>query len=167
MKYNNSSKIFCPKNFVDVFTKKCPLINEQSPPMHFSTYEMVKFILDTFHDELNLKKNIINEDNEDIEAKEKEKLDLSNDKEVLVKFLTKITNNNNSLISKLFYGLTKTKCVCNECGNTKYDFDYYSYLYFDLPKIKKYMSESKFKVKNSAFLSLNDCLNYPRIEINL
>ena len=57
MKYNNTSKIFCPKNFVDVFTQKCPLINEQSPPLYFNTYEMMKFILDTLHDELNIKKN--------------------------------------------------------------------------------------------------------------
>jgi len=166
MKYNNTSKIFCPKNFVDAFTQKCPLINEQCPPMYFSTYEMVKFILDTFHDELNIKKNSIIED-EDIEPKEKNKLDLSNEKYVLVKFLTKFTNNNNSLISKLFFGLIKTKCVCNECGSSKYYFDYYSYLYFDLAKIKKYMDESKFKAKNSGFIGLNDCLNFQRREINL
>ena len=164
LKYNNTSKIFCPKNFVDVFTQKCPLINEQSPPMYFNTYEMVKFILDTLHDQLNIKKNSINGD---IDSKEKTKLDLSNEKDVLVKFLTEFTNNNNSLISKLFFGLIKTKCICNECGYTKYDFDYYNCLYFDLSKIKQYMNESKFKAKNSGFITLNDCLNFQRREINL
>ena len=165
MKYGNTSIIFCPKNFVDIFLEKCELINEKSPPVYFNMNEMLKFILDNFHDELNKKKqtNL----NENLILKEKESIDLSNEREVLVNFLKDFTNNNSSLISKLFFGLKKSKCICNECGNTKYNFDFYNYLYLDLPKIRNYIMNNKFKRKFSSFLSINDCLDYLRRDINL
>ena len=165
MKYGNTEKIFCPKNFVDIFLEKCPLINQKSPPLYFSMNEMLKFILDNFHDELNKKKQ--NNINENISLKEKNDIDLSDEKGVLVNFLKDFTNNNSSLISKLFFGLTKMQCICNKCGNTKYNFDSYNYLYFDLPKIKNYSMNNRFKRKFSAFLSINDCLDYLRRDINL
>ena len=165
MKYNNNSRIYSPINFVDTFNQMCPLINQENPPTYFNIYEMLKFILDNFHNELNIKK--MNISNEFDNLKEGNKIDLSNEKEVLVQFLTKFTNNNNSIISKLFFGLTKSKYVCNLCGNTKYYFDYYSYLYFDLPKIKKYLAKDKSNGKIISFISLNDCFDYLRRDINL
>ena len=162
MKFNNNSKVFCPKNFVGSFIQMCPLINNKSPHFYFSTNEMVKFILDTFHNELNIKKS-----NCESDLKEKKEIDISNEKEVLLQFLTKFTNSNNSLISKLFYGLTKSKYICNKCWSIKYNFDYYNYLYFDLPKIKKFIKESKLNTRNDGYLTLYDCLDYQRREINI
>ena len=165
MKYDNKSRTYYPKNFVDTFNQMCPLINVENPPQYFNIYDMIKFILDTFHSELNIKK--MNSSNQFGELNEENEIDLSNEKDVLVKFLTKFTNNNNSLISKLFFGLTKYKYVCNKCGNTKYDFDYYSHIYFDLPKIKKYFSNNKSHGKIIGFISIKDCLDYLRRDINL
>ena len=165
MKYDNKSRTYYPKNFVDTFNQMCPLINKENPPQYFNIYDMIKFILDTFHSELNIKK--MNSSNQFGELNEENQIDLSNEKDVLVKFLTKFTNNNNSLISKLFFGLTKYKYVCNKCGNTKYDFDYYSHIYFDLPKIKKYFSNNKSHGKIIGFISIKDCLDYLRRDINL
>ena len=165
MKYDNKSKTYYPKNFVDTFNQMCPLINVENPPQYFNIYDMIKFILDTFHSELNIKK--MNSSNQFGELNEENEIDLSNEKDVLVKFLTKFTNSNNSLISKLFFGLTKYKYVCNKCGNTKYDFDYYSHIYFDLPKIKKYFSNNKSHGKIIGFISIKDCLDYLRRDINL
>ena len=165
MKYDNKSRTYYPKNFVDTFNQMCPLINVENPPQYFNIYDMIKFILDTFHSELNIKK--MNSSNQFGELNEENEIDLSNEKDVLVKFLTKFTNSNNSLISKLFFGLTKYKYVCNKCGNTKYDFDYYSHIYFDLPKIKKYFSNNKSHGKIIGFISIKDCLDYLRRDINL
>ena len=165
MKYDNKSRTYYPKNFVDTFNQMCPLINVENPPQYFNIYDMIKFILDTFHSELNIKK--MNSSNQFGELNEENQIDLSNEKDVLVKFLTKFTNSNNSLISKLFFGLTKYKYVCNKCGNTKYDFDYYSHIYFDLPKIKKYFSNNKSHGKIIGFISIKDCLDYLRRDINL
>ena len=165
MKYDNKSRTYYPKNFVDTFNQMCPLINGENPPQYFNIYDMIKFILDTFHSELNIKK--MNSSNQFGELNEENEIDLSNEKDVLVKFLTKFTNSNNSLISKLFFGLTKYKYVCNKCGNTKYDFDYYSHIYFDLPKIKKYFSNNKSHGKIIGFISIKDCLDYLRRDINL
>ena len=165
MKYDNKSRTYYPKNFVDTFNQMCPLINVENPPQYFNISDMIKFILDTFHSELNIKK--MNSSNQFGELNEENEIDLSNEKDVLVKFLTKFTNSNNSLISKLFFGLTKYKYVCNKCGNTKYDFDYYSHIYFDLPKIKKYFSNNKSHGKIIGFISIKDCLDYLRRDINL
>ena len=162
MKYNNNSKIFSPQKFVDIFNRMCHLTTKDSSHNYFRTHEIVKFILDTFHDELNIKK-----DKENTILKDEKKIDISNEKEVLVSFLTKFTNTNNSLISKLFYGLTKSKCICDSCWKKKYAFNYYNFLYFDLPKIKKYMKETKYKNKNIEFLNLDDCFDYQRREINI
>ena len=164
-KYDNKSKIYSPKNFVETFLNMYPLKNYETPVIYLNMNEMFKFILETFHNELNIKKK--NNIKENTDSKEENKNDLSNEKEVLVKFLTKFTENNNSLISKLFYGLTKFKCICDKCGSTKYDFDYYNHLYFDIHKIKEYMKNNKFKRKNIGFLSINDCLDYQRRDINL
>ena len=162
-KFNNNTRKYSPQTFVDTFLNMYPPDNSQG---YLSTFKIVKFILKTFHDELNVRKNGNNiKDEEDIDNNNK--IDNTNEKEVLVNFLTKLTENNNSLISKLFFGLTKLKCVCNDCGNMTYAFDYYSYLYFDLIKIKKYHMNNKFNNNKSIFLSLNDCLDYYTRTINL
>ena len=161
LKYNNDEIIYCPINFVSTFIQTCPLINEEDVPIYFNTYDMVKFILETFHEQLNIKKDNINNDIKD------EPINISDEKNVLVNFLTKFTNNNNSLISKLFYGLIKSKCICNGCGNNQFYFDYYSYLYFDLPKIFKYVMDNKILNKKRSILNLYDCFDYQRREINL
>ena len=165
MKFNNNSRKYSPKLFVETFLNMYP---QKIPNTYLSTLKIVKFIMETLHDELNIKKINDDEDSDDIDNdNDIDNIDNSNEKEVLVKFLTKLTENNNSLISKLFYGLIKIKCVCNNCGNSTYAFDYYSYLYFDLIAIKKYMLNNKFGNNNSLFLSLNDCLDYYRRPITI
>ena len=164
-KYDNKTKIYSPKNFVETFLNMYPLTFKETPVIYLNTNEMFKFILETFHNELNIKKR--NSISNNTDSKEENKIDLSNEKEVLVKFLTNFTENNNSLISKLFYGLTKFKYVCDKCGSTKYSFDYYNHLYFDLHKIKEYLMNNKFTKKKIGFISLNDCLDYQRRNINL
>ena len=161
MKFNNNTKKYSPSLFFQTFTSMYPQDIEKP---YLNTLKIFKFIIETFHDELNMKKNEGNDNDEGVDEVE---IDKSNEKEVLVKFLTKLTENNNSLISKLFYGLIKYKCICNDCGNNLYAFDYYSYLYFDLIRIKNYLLNSKFNTKKRIILSLNDCLDYYRRPINL
>ena len=163
-KFNNNSRKYSPVQFVETFLNMYPLEN---PNTYISNLKIIKFILETFHEELNNKKNDNeNEEDEDIDEDNND-IDNTNEKEVLVKFLTKLTENNNSLISKLFYGLIKLRCECENCGNSIYAFDYYSYLYFDLLKIKKHMLNSQFKNNNSIFLSLNDCFDFYRLPQSL
>ena len=171
IKFNNTSRKYSPEIFVQTFLNLYP---QENPTNYINTLKIVKFMIETFHDELNIKKNNTEDDedsvldNEEEEKNEKENnFDNSNEKDVLVRFLTKLTENNNSLISKLFFGLIKYKCVCNKCGNMIYAFDYYSYLFFDLLKIRQYKSNNKFGNNNSNFLSLNDCLDYFCRPINI
>ena len=161
MKFNNNSKKYSPSAFFETFTNMYP---QEIDKPYLNTLKIVKFIMETFHDELNMKKD---EENDSDEIEDEAEVDKSNEKEVLVKFLTKLTENNNSLISKLFYGLIRYKCICNDCGNILYAFDYYSYLYFDLIKIKSHSLRNKLSNSKSIFLSLNDCFDYYRRPINL
>ena len=160
--YNNTRK-YSPELFVETFLTLYP---QENPKSYLSTLKTVNYILETFHDELNIKKNIIDDIKND-NLEEKDEIDKSNEEKVLVEFLTKLTKNNSSLISKFFFGLTKSKCVCNECGNMTYSFDSYSYLYFNLLKIKKYMLNNKFRNNNSICLSLYDCFDYYQRPFNL
>ena len=160
LKFNNNEKKYSPDLFVDTFNDLYP---QDDQAAYLRTILLVKFIMETFHDELNIKKDDEDKDNKD----NRNDIDISNEKEVLVKFLTKITKNNNSLISKLFYGLIKLKCICNECGNSIYGFDYYSFLFFDLLKVKKYYLNNKFASNKSYCLSLNDCFDYYNRALNL
>ena len=160
MKFNNNSKKYSPAEFFQTFNDMYP---QDIDKPYLNTLKIVKFIMETFHDELNIKKD----EEMDIDEEEELKNGKSNEKEILVKFLTKLTENNNSLISKLFYGLIKYKCICDDCGNILYAFDYYSYLYFDLIKIKAYLQNNELSNSKSIILSLNDCFDYYRRPINL
>ena len=160
MKFNNNERKYSPDLFVDTFNDMYP---QEDQAAYLRTILLVKFIMETFHEELNTKKC-----DEDKDSKEsKNNIDISNEKEVLVNFLTKLTKNNNSLISKLFYGLIKLKCVCNQCGNALYGFDYYSFLFFDLLKVKKFYLNNKLGNNKSYLLSLNDCFDYYNRALNL
>ena len=161
MKFKKKKKKYSPAAFFETFTSMYP---QEIDKPYLNTLLIVKFIMETFHDELNMKKD---EENDSEEIDDETEVDKCNEKEVLVKFLTKLTENNNSLISKLFYGLIKYKCICNDCGNILYAFDYYSYLYFDLIKIKSHLQNNKLSNSKSIFLSLNDCFDYYRRPINL
>ena len=46
LKYNNTSKIYSPQNFVDTFIQMCPLINKEELPIYFSEYEKRNSILE-------------------------------------------------------------------------------------------------------------------------
>ena len=74
--------------------------------LYIDSKDIIKFLIEELHNELNTKKifsnkNFLNDINSNYESQ--------NEKEALYKYLEEFTKNNNSLISKNFYGLLKQK----------------------------------------------------------
>ena len=96
------------------------------------------FLLEKMHKELN-RKNIIAGKNIDqyvVNAiyRKEEKDNESDKNEMLKKFNTYTQDNLNSVISNLFYGITKVKRLCKQCKNGFYSFNNVFCSAFDLTK---------------------------------
>ena len=106
--------------------------NEEIDPLYFLLY-----LLEEIHKELNPKKKVI-EDKENEKNKyvinlkfNEESEDKGNKMKVLNNFI-KSQENQDSPIYHLFYGLIKTKIVCQVCKNSNYSFSNFSYVIFDI-----------------------------------
>ena len=118
------------------------------------------FILEKMHKELNVKKttNVENPTaNEQYVINSiyrmEEKDDKTNKTEMWNKFESYINENLNSVISRLFYGITKIKRVCKQCKNGFYSFNNLFCSVFDLTK----------QQSNNNF-NLRDALNQVNFE---
>jgi ubiquitin C-terminal hydrolase len=116
---------------------------------------LLNLIIEGLHKELNTKKNA----NPLIDDKQFEGV---NEKEALCKYLENFTKNNNSIISKYFYGLIKKKIICQGCKKEKYNFKCYSFLNFDLVEIKKFINQSNRSIKLYDFF---DYYNKPEYHV--
>ena len=130
--------------------------------------DLLKFLFKQFHKELNTKGAIINNDDNNNKEDSFEQYDRV---KVFNKFLLYFTNNNCSIISNNFYGITE---INKECFNCKqffmnqyiilkpiiYEFKIYNMLIFPLDEIKK----EKIKIiKNNEKIneiSIYDCFEY-------
>ena len=99
------------------------------------------FILEKMHKELNKKKTSIVKNNNPNEQyvinsiyRMEEKDDKTNKTEMWNKFNSYISENLNSVISSLFYGINKVKRVCKQCKNGFYSFNNLFCSAFDLTK---------------------------------
>ena len=106
--------------------------------------DLINFLLEKFHSELNLINKDNNYDKNDLNFTQNDQLDES---KMLNIFKKEFKMNFNSIISELFYGTLETKSQCLKCKNTKYNFQVYSFIEFPLEKVNKYCFE-KGKRKN-------------------
>ena len=116
---------------------------------------LIDFFIKKLHKELNTKKISTNAINNVYESQ--------NEKEALCKYLEEFTKNNNSLISKNFYGLIKHKIICQACKTERYKFELYTYLSFNLSQVKNFIlkEDKQNKQKNNKFiLKLEDCFDF-------
>ena len=117
--------------------------------------EFLNYLILQLHDELNTKKNNIeNDQNENLT----QNIASKSENDVLDDFLQSFTNKNNSIISKTLYGLKKQTFYCNQCQNSFYSFQCYSYLHFDIDKVVE-NKQNKYH-RDDVEVTLNDCLDY-------
>ena len=126
--------------------------------LYIEPKNIINFLIEELHKELNTKKRMSNIQLNTI----KNKFESENEKEALCKYLEDFTKNNNSLISKNFYGLLKNKITCQGCKNEKYNFEFYTFLSFNLSQVKNFISKEKNNNKkdNKTILKLSDCFDY-------
>ena len=116
----------------------------------------IDYLIRKMHDELNTKKNI--NQNNDINENLNKNIQMKEESDVLTEFLDDFTKKNNSIISKALYGLSKIHFYCNQCQNSFYNYQCYSYLYFDLNVVLHY-KQNKYN-RDDVSLTLLDCLDY-------
>jgi ubiquitin C-terminal hydrolase len=110
------------------------------------TKDLILFILETIHNELNEINNSINGNNNFANP-----LDYNS---VFVNFSIFFRKNYNSIISNLFYGMNNSMMTCCTCQRTIHNVQCFNILIFPLEEVRKY------KGYNQNIVSLNDCFDY-------
>ena len=151
-KFNNISGVYSLSSFLDLIIEKLKE-NKQylNHKIYYKSEDLLNIIIEGLHKELNTKKNICS-------LIDEKQFEGTNEKEALCKYLEMFTKNNNSIISKYLYGLIKKKIICQGCKKEKYNFKCYSFLYFNLLDIKKFINQNN---RNIQLQDFSDYYNKP------
>ena len=125
---NNSA--YSPNSFKEVLSKENPLFAGIAAN---DSKDLINFLLERFHQELNDVKPNKNNNNNIINPQ-----DQTNEQFMLNAFLEEFKEKYNSPISSMFYGLMETKSQCLGCNVLKYNFQVYSFLEFPLQQVNQY-----------------------------
>ena len=113
------------------------------------------FLIEKLHQELNIVKNLI-QFYIDYTQFEKDSFD---ENEALQNFINDYTKKNKSIISVTFYGINRSTMKCNICNKTKYSFQTFNLLIFQLKKVKEFMIKA-FKHNNNDVLNIYDVFDF-------
>ena len=130
--FTTEKKYIAPKLFKKIIGKLNPLFEG----MHAAdAKDLIFFLLEKLHQELNKITNIKEETNIDYVQLEKDSFD---ENKMLQHFIKDYTEKNKSIISDTFYGIIRSTMKCNNCGKIKYSFQTFNLLIFQLKNIKEY-----------------------------
>jgi ubiquitin C-terminal hydrolase len=163
---NKNNKSYSPINFYQKLNEinKSFILNKPN-----DSKDLLKFIFKQFHKELNTKTIKQNNKNNKTDSNF-EKYDRA---KTFNNFLKDFTNNNCSIISNNFYGITEINIECLKCKEfflkegimmkpIIYDFKIYNMLIFPLEEIKTMKNKSNNKIKNNDKFSIYDCFEFLR-----
>ena len=163
---NNKNKNYAPEDFKNKISKMNPLFEGIAAN---DAKDLVNFIIMTLHEELN-KANNINLNNNVI-------IDQTNKMALFQNFAQNFTNNNQSIISDLFYSMNCNITECSNCNIKLYNYQIYFFLVFPLEEVRKfknqynnnynYNNQFNFYLQNNYNIQNNnnevniyDCFNY-------
>ena len=95
--------------------------------------DLIFFIIERLHLELNPK---IQQQNSNINFLQQE-INSTDPNLMLQLFYKDFSEKNNSIVSHIFYGITRSTMTCSFCGITKYSFQTFNLLIFQLKKVKE------------------------------
>ena len=127
----DNEKAYSPNSFKDVLSKENPLFAGIAAN---DSKDLINFLLERFHQELNVVNNINNINNDS----NINQPDQTNEQLMLKLFLDEFKEKFNSIISTLFYGILETKSQCQGCNVIKFNFQVYSFLEFPLEQVNQY-----------------------------
>jgi len=154
---NNNNKPYSPNDFKEKLSEENPLFAGIAAN---DSKDLIIFLLERLHKELNTNKNM-NIINNNINNQA-----LQLDKNIMLNiFINEFKEQNNSIISDLFYGVLGITNKCTKCNQTKYNFQVYNYVEFYLEKINQYYfsigKRNNFMLNNkNPDIDLYECFNY-------
>ena len=135
--FTTKNKNIAPKLFKKIIGKLNPLFEG----MHAAdAKDLIFFLLETLHKELNKIK--INSEEPNIDYAQLEK-DSFNENLMLQHFIKEYTEKNKSIISDTFYGIIRSTMKCNNCNQTKYSFQTFNLLIFQLKNVKEFNQNTR------------------------
>ena len=147
---NKNIKYYSPNQFKDVISEMNSLF---AGIQANDSKDLILFLLETMHNELNLENkninNINNQENyvDDIQAQYNYEMALKN-------FSNYFKEKYNSIISTLFYGMFNSITCCQNCNVVLNNVQCYNILIFPLQKVKEY------KMKMDNIVDLYECFDY-------
>ena len=132
--YMNNNNPFSPIDFIKVISQD----NQYKGNESSDSKDVIDFLLDKLHKELNIVKDDDNNNNDaDFNSIiNNENIQLDEDK-LYQNFKKYYNKNYNSIISDLFYGIRGKKIKCKNCNTIRYNYDVFSYIEFPLEKISR------------------------------
>ena len=123
--------------------------------------DLINFLLERFHQELNTAKKNNNENNNEIIN-----INQMDEQQTLKVFIEDYFKNNKSIILDCFYGILETRSKCSGCNITKYNFQIYSFLEFPLQEVNNYMYQNGRRMSlvnndgSNPDINLYECFDY-------
>ena len=139
---NKKIKYFVPQEFKNIISDMNPLFEGIQAN---DTKDLILFILETIHNELNIIKNI-NIDDDDINPKDYNS--------VFKSFFLYFQKNYNSIISNLFFGMNNSMMTCCNCNITVHNVQCFNILFFPLEEVRK------FKGIQQNVVNIYDCFDF-------
>jgi ubiquitin C-terminal hydrolase len=151
---NSSNNYFKPKKFKKKISSMNPLFEGVQAN---DAKDLVNFIIMTLHEELNKAKKYQNNFVANFNVNQ------TNQNEVLNNFLDSFINENKSIISDIFYGITHTITNCLGCGTYKHNYEAFFFLNFPLEEIRKYklqlLINQNLMISNQNQMNMNMNMN--------
>ena len=150
------TKSYAPHSFKKVLSEMNPMFAGVAAN---DSKDLINFLLETFHSELNSIKAKKSVNNYMINP-----IDQLDEKKMLDIFLNDMKLKYDSPISTLFYGVLETRSKCTNCQRIKYNFQIYSFIEFPLEQINNHcfqiLKKSTNSNQNIPEIDIYDCFHY-------
>ena len=154
---HSENNYYIPTDFRKKIANKSPLFQNN---VANDAKDLVNFIIMTLHEELNeYKANKNNYQNVVM-------INQYNKQLVYDNFIKEYYQNNNSIISKIFYAINLSETQCSFCRNILYNYQIYYFIVFPLEEVRKFKYEQNFLKNNfniyQAYNQINNYNNIPK-----
>ena len=140
----NSITYYAPNNFKNLISQMNPLF---AGIQANDSKDLVLFMLETMHNELNSAKKCNNNDNNGI-------INQYNYDESLQSFTKFFQENYKSIVSDIFYGMYNSRIKCHNCNIISHNIQCNNILIMPLEEVRK------FKNRNENHVTIRECFEY-------